>query len=152
MRNIHKKIETASNIAIIIVALLFGGVLINRYFVSASPTPTAVENKEIKAGTILPLSEIDWNKSNKNLVLVLSTNCHFCSESTPFYQKLAARQKAENSNSRLIAVMPQSVDEARHYLTESGISVDEIKQTSLNTINIQGTPTLVLVDQNGAVI
>ena len=100
MRNIHKKIETASNIAIIIVALLFGGVLINRYFVSASPTPTAVENKEIKAGTILPLSEIDWNKSNKNLVLVLSTNCHFCSESTPFYQKLAARQKAGSGDSR----------------------------------------------------
>ncbi|MGI8638607.1 MAG: hypothetical protein ACR2MG_01425 [Pyrinomonadaceae bacterium] len=84
MRNIHKKIQTVSNIAIIIVALLFGGVLVNRYFFSASaPKPVAVaESEVIKIGTKLPLPDVDWSKSDKNLVLVLSTSCRYCTEST----------------------------------------------------------------------
>jgi len=49
MRNIHKKIQTLSNIAIIIAALLFGGVLVNRYFFSASaPKPVAVAESEFR--------------------------------------------------------------------------------------------------------
>ncbi len=151
MKNIHKKIESASNIAIIIVALLFAGVLVNRYFFSASPKSLAVESEAITAGTKLPLVDIDWSKSDKTLLLALSTNCRYCTESTPFYQKLA-QQTAGGGEVRLVAVMPQGVDEARRYLSEHGISVDEVRQASLNTINVRGTPTLIEVDKNGAVV
>ena len=53
---------------------------------------------------------------------------------------------------QLITVMPQSVEEAQRYLSEHKISVDEIRQTSLDTINVKGTPTLLLVDKTGAVV
>lgn len=152
MRNIPKKIEIASNIAIIVVALLFGAVLVSRYLLpSAPPKSSVAETDSIKVGTKLPLSDVDWSKSEKNLVLVLSTNCHFCSESTPFYQKLA-QQKAQRGGVRLITVMPQTVNEAQHYLSEHNISVDEVRQTSLNTVNVRGTPTLIVVDNAGAVV
>lgn len=151
MRNLQKKIEIASNVAIIIVALLFAGVLVNRYFFSSSLKSSVAESEEVKNGTKLPLSDVDWSKSDKNLVLVISTTCHFCTESTPFYQKLA-QTNAEYKSARLIAVMPQAVDEARRYLSEHKISVNEVRQTSLNTINVRGTPTLILVDKTGAVV
>jgi len=151
MTNIHKKIQTISNLAIIIVALLFGTVLVYRLLLPTSQKPAAVETEEIKIGTKLPLADVDWSKSEKNLVLVLSTSCHFCSESTPFYQKLA-QLKTGRGDVRLIAALPQSIDEAQRYLSEHHLSVDEVRQTSLNTINVRGTPTLVLVDRNGAVV
>ena len=151
MKNVTKKIEVVSNIAIIIVALLFGGVLISRYMFSSPASPQPVEAESIKAGMKLPITNIDWSKSDKNLLLVVSTNCHFCTESAPFYQKLA-QQNAGRGDVRLIAAMPQSVDDAQHYLKEHNISVDEVKQESLDDMNVRGTPTLIMVDRNGAVV
>ncbi len=94
---------------------------------------------------------MDWAKSEKTLVMALSTTCHFCAESTPFYQKLVG-QKTGRSDVRLVAVMPQPVEDARHYLTEHAISVDEVRQASLNSIKVRGTPTLLLVDNGGVVV
>lgn len=94
---------------------------------------------------------MDWAKSEKTLIMALSTTCHFCAESTPFYQKLVG-QRTGRSDVRLVAVMPQPVDEARHYLSEHAINVDEVRQASLNSISVRGTPTLVLVDGTGAVV
>jgi len=123
MKNLHNKIQIASNIAIIIVAMLLAGVLVNRYFFSASaPKPVPIESEIIKAGTKVSLADVDWSKSDKVLLLVLSTTCRYCTESTPFYQKLIER-KAGRDDVRLIAVTPQSVEEARRYLSEHGVSV-----------------------------
>lgn len=83
------------------------------------------------------------------MLLVLSTTCRYCTESLPFYEKLA-RQKAERGDVRLIAVMPQSADEARRYLSERNVTVDEIKQANLSIV--RGTPTLLMIDRNGVVV
>jgi thioredoxin-related protein len=152
MKNIHSTIQTVSNVAIIIVALLFSAVLVKRYlFPSASPQPSAVVSENIKAGTKLPLTDVDWSKSEKTLLMVLSTTCRYCTESSGFYQKLA-QQKAGRGDMRLVAVMPQTVEEAQQYLSEHKVSVDEVRQASLDTINIRGTPTLIVVDKTGAVV
>lgn len=150
MKNFHQKIEVASNIAIIVVALLLGGVLVNRYFFSSAAQPASLESKEIKVGAKLPIADIDWSGSDKTLVLALSTVCRYCTESAPFYQKLAG-QRAERGEVRLVVVTPQSVDEARRYLSEHNVAVDEIRQASLNSINVRGTPTIITADKNGAV-
>lgn len=138
MKNLQKKIETASNVAIITVALLFGVVLVSRYFLpSVTPKSPVAESEEIKVGTKLPLPNVDWSKSDKNPVLALSTSCHFCSESTPFYQKLAQQKAERPGNARLITIFPQTVDEANRYLSEHNILIDEVRQASLNTVNIR---------------
>ena len=151
MKNIQKKIEVASNIAIILVAFMFGGFLISRFVTKAVPQPAMATGKKIVKGTEINLPNADWNKSEKTLVLAISTKCHFCSESSPFYQKLAELKK-ENSGVRLIVVAPQSVEETRRYLDEHNISVDEIKQVSLDKVFVNGTPTLIMVNQKGAVV
>ena len=151
MRNIHRKIQTISNVAIIITAILLSGFLAKNYLLPASQKPAAVESEEVKIGTKLSLPNVDWSKSDKNLVLALSTRCHFCSESTPFYQKLA-QLKTGRGDVRLIAALPQKVEEAQAYLSEHNLSVDEVRQTSLDTIDVRGTPTLVLVDRNGTIV
>src|SRR6185503_8682986 len=103
MRNWHKRIELLSNIGIIVVAILLGIVLVNRYLLPPSPKPEAVEGGLIKPGTKLALPNVDWGKSDRTLLLMLSTNCRFCTESAPFYQRLAL-EKAKHRRGNILAV------------------------------------------------
>jgi redoxin len=151
MGNLHKRVEFASNLGIIVVALLLGGVLVNRYLLPASSTPETIEDPRIKPGTKLSLSGLDWEKGDKTLLMVLSTSCRFCTESAPFYQRLM-QQKAGRADVRLVAVLPQSVGEAQQYLSTHGISVDEIRQAAPGAAYARATPTLIIVDRTGSVI
>jgi thioredoxin-related protein len=151
MSHLHKRIELIANIAIIVVAILLGGVLFNRYLLSASPKAEAVERTPIKPGMKLSLSGVDWARGDKTLLLVLSTNCRYCAESVSFYQQLA-QQKTERNDVRLIAILPQSADEAQKYLNEHGITVDEVRQAAPGAAYAKATPTLIMVDRTGSVI
>jgi hypothetical protein len=81
-------------------------------------------------------------------VLALSTTCHFCSESAPFYQRLK-QQKPDNVY--LVAVLPQPVEDSRNYLNKLGVETNDVVQGSLSSIGVSGTPTLLLVDKTGSV-
>lgn len=151
MNNLHKRVELLSNISIIVVATLLGVVLVHRYLLPGSLKSQAVEGAQIKPGMKLSLPGVDWGRSTKTLLLVLSTNCHFCTESAPFYQRLA-QEKAKHGDTSLIAVMPQSVSEAQKYLSDHGISVDQIRQATSGAPYARATPTLIMVDRTGSVI
>jgi hypothetical protein len=81
---------------------------------------------------------------------VLSKNCHYCTESGPFYRRLV-QQAATNDHNRVIAAFPQDVTAGRDYLTSLDISIDEIMQVSPVDVGTRATPTLVLVDNHGVV-
>lgn len=151
MNNLHKRVEFLSNLGIIVVAILLGGVLVNHYLLPASPKSAPVESAPIKPGMKLSLSGVDWEKGDKTLLLVLSTNCHFCTESASFYQRLA-QQKAMRGDVRMIAMLPQSLDEAQKYLSDHGISVDGITQAAPGAVYARATPTLIMVDRTGSVV
>jgi hypothetical protein len=144
MDRLSKRIEVAANVAIIAVALLLGLVLIKNYLIVKQPENPAVratKNAEIS------LPGVNWSKNSQTLVLAVSSTCHFCTESAPFYRQLAEA----HSRTRLIAVLPQSSEEGKLYLEGLGVAVDEIKQTPLSSINVSGTPTLILVNNEGVI-
>lgn len=143
MDRLLKRIEIAANVAIIAVALLLGLVLIKNYLIVKQPENTAVFATK-NAPVSLP--GVNWSKNDQTLVLAVSSTCHFCTESAPFYRQLAAHNRA-----RLIAVLPQSAEEGKLYLEGLGVAVDEIKQISLSSINVSGTPTLILVNNDGVI-
>jgi len=148
--NILKKTELLANIAIIIVAILLGGVLVKRYLLTSDE---AFDDRNsvsrIAAGTKVSLPEIDWAKSDRTLLLVLSKGCHFCSESAPFYQRLVL--DTDGRGVQLVAVLPQDVNEGRQYLNELGVAINEIRQSPLDSLGVGGTPTLILVNREGVV-
>jgi thiol-disulfide isomerase/thioredoxin len=140
------KLETCANIAIIVVAVLIGLVFIKSYVLAdrAQPQPRN------PVGTKVSLPGVDWAKNGQTILLVLQKGCHFCSESAPFYQQLV-KETADNGKVRLIALLPQKVDEGRGYLSELGVTVQEVKQTPLNSLGVTGTPTLLWVNGEGVV-
>ncbi|MGA9997096.1 MAG: hypothetical protein WBP93_16885 [Pyrinomonadaceae bacterium] len=166
-------VEIATNLSIILVALIGASVLVKNYLLrpsvppaneitqaapngSQSPNgsqaaPNAQKPRTGPAeGTQLSVPGVNWSESNKTVLLALSKGCHFCSESAPFYQQLA-HELAERKDVRLIAVFPQEVGDAKKYLDGLGVSIGDVRQASLGALGIGGTPTLIIVDKSGTV-
>ena len=148
LTGISKKIEMAANIAIIVVACLLAAVLVKNYLVpKRTEQASNSESQSVNSPTVSGL-DIDWRLSKQTLLLAVSSTCHFCTESARFYKELSNG----HGTTRLIAVFPESVDEGRTYLERLGVKVDLIRQAPLSSINVTGTPTLLLVNSDGVVI
>jgi hypothetical protein len=149
--SISGKIETTANVATIIVAVLISTVVAKTYFFPTviPPTTTAVLASEVAKGKSVDIRalKVDWAKNRRTLVLAISTTCHYCKDSIPFYQKLAG----VGTDVKMVAVLPQPVSEAQQYLSGAGVHVDEVRQVPLNTLGVRGTPTLLLVNDVGVV-
>jgi hypothetical protein len=145
MSNIPKKLEMVANFAIICVAILIAATLYQRYRAEKTGPP------QIAIGASVPLSGVDWKSHSKTLVFGLSTQCHFCTESAPFYRQLVAKFGDKN-DVHLLAVLPQSSVESRDHLVRLGVRIEDVRQESLNSIPINSTPTLLIVDQRGIVV
>ena len=150
MTTAHKRIELFANIAIILVAISLVAVLAKRFVFTGPSSDASSGSPQPNLGTKLSLPDADWSKSNKNLVLVLSDSCKYCTESSPFYQRLV-QERAQRESFRLTAIFPQPADDGRKYLNGLGVAIDDVRQLSSGTIRIRGTPTLLLVDNTGLV-
>lgn len=141
---VAKKIETGANVAIIIAALAIVGFFARNYFKNP-----ANSQHTISPGASFALRNVNWQANGKSLVLAVSTTCHFCTESAPFYRELVS--KCKDQHVRTIAVLPQPISEAESYLKGEGVAVDDVRQGVLRDLEISGTPTLLLVDAGGIV-
>lgn len=145
MSKIKEKIELITNVAIIFVSILFLAIVIQKYFF------TPVSNlPELNVGTKIDLPNVTWNEHKKNLIFALRKGCHFCEESADFYKKLIPI--ANEKGTRIIAVLPTEVEESREYLNKLGLPLIETKQAELDSINVVGTPFLILTNEQGEVI
>ena len=147
--HLSKKIECAANLAIILVSCVLATVLFKNYLLvrpSEQIGKGQSESQLVNAPTVSSL-DIEWNQNRQTLILAISSSCHFCTESAPFYRKLAQN----NRDTHLVAVFPQSVGEGREYLEKLGVSVDEVRQLSLDQLGVHSTPSLLLVDDSGVV-
>ena len=150
MKNVYKKLEIVANIAIILVAITLVVVLAKRFvFTDRSQNQTA-EQVQSNVGTKISQPDLDFSKSDKNLLLMLSNSCRYCTESAPFYKRLV-QERTNRDSFRLTAVLPQPVSEGRTYLNGLGVNIDDIKQLSPGAIKVRGTPTLLLVNSAGVV-
>jgi hypothetical protein len=162
-----RHIEVVTNLSIIVVALIGASVLVKNYLIQpraqaaaeARPsvvTSTAPENqrreppKGPNEGTQISIPDVDWSGSKQTILLALSNKCHFCTESAPFYQRLSS-ELAQRQDVKLLAVFPQDNNEAKQYLSGLGIQIANVKQATLDSIGVRGTPTLMIVDASGKV-
>lgn len=146
MNTLYKRVELFANIAIILVAIALVGVLAKRFIFTNPPSDTPQSN----VGAKLSLPGVDWSQNNKNVVLVLSDSCKYCTESAPFYQHLV-QERAQRQSFRLTATFPQPVSDGRKYLNGLGVAIDDVVQLSPKAIRIRGTPTILLVNNAGVV-
>ncbi|OFW07493.1 MAG: hypothetical protein A3H96_07080 [Acidobacteria bacterium RIFCSPLOWO2_02_FULL_67_36] len=163
-----KSIEVLSNIGIVIVSVLGAAVLIRQLAFahpvtqapasapqpvadSYAPTPRPLARPPAPVvGSELSVAGIQWTTREQTLLLVLSTTCHFCTDSAPFYRRLAEESR-RHDRTRLVAVLPQPKTEGAQFLSSLGIRIDEVVQAPLGSVGTRGTPTLILVGRDGKV-
>jgi hypothetical protein len=141
MNKLENRIETLANAAIIIAMLLSLGLGAYMFFPRGSSQPP-----DLKAGDKFPAAGIEWSKADQTIVLVLQKGCHFCAESAPFYKRLTAATAASVG---IVAALPGERDEYQAYLDGLGVKVNEVIKINLGSLAIRGTPTLILVDNQG---
>lgn len=142
MSKLKQNIEFLANVAIIVVTVALCAALAKQYiFTSAEPA-----SRQPAVGSKIELPSVDLSSAEKTLLLVLQKGCRYCTESGPFYQKLA-REVAERGQVKLVAILPQNPDEGRRYLSDLGVASMEVKQASLGSLSVEGTPTLIMLSR-----
>ena len=142
MNKLKQNIEFLSNIAIIVVAVAICAALVKHYFFT-SPAPTS---RQPAVGAKIELPGVDLSSAEKTLLVVLQKGCRYCTESGPFYQKLV-REAAGRGQVKLVAVLPNNPDEGRRYLSDLGVTSMDVKQASLSSLSVGGTPTLIMLSR-----
>jgi len=149
MKRSADRIEFITNLCVVGAALIFVfslGWLVLRHQFSIRAPRASIAN-----GTKITLPDLDWSRSPQTLLLVLSTNCKYCTASAPFYRRVVS-QGAQAHNTRLVALLPQALNESREYLARLEVKIDSLQQTALASVGAKGTPTLILVNADGVVI
>lgn len=141
-----KALDRIANIAIILAVAVFLTLVIRGEFFRRTPAPA--HSSSALVGSTFRLPGVHFPAQHDSLVLGISTTCHFCSESLPFYKQLADQLQGRLE---MYAVLPQTQNEAGHYLADAGLSAVHPVSADLGSLGISATPTLLLLDSSGKV-
>mgnify|MGYP003575296088 CR=1 FL=1 len=101
-------------------------------------------------GDVLPsIPGVNYGDREQTLVMFLSSNCRYCTESAPFYSALTARRDA--ASVRIVAVGTEPQEALSSYLEDHSVRTDNVVTVTPGTFRVRGTPTLVLVNRKGEV-
>jgi peroxiredoxin len=144
--NLRANLELSAQIAIAIAIVAVAGVLVKR---NLFPSSNLTRPPQINAGEKLNVPNVDWEHNGKSLVFFLRKDCKYCTSSAPFYRQLIADANARNV--KLLAILPNSLDDARQYLKSLDLAIDDVRSSSFAEYKINGTPTVLFVDNEGIV-
>ena len=144
----RSKLETLLNLALIVLAIAFFATLVARY---TKPDTAGSRKPPLEIGSTIDVPDLKWGQADKTLLLVLSTKCNFCTESSPFYRRIVQEVEG-NPGIRLIAFLPQDASEGREYLSANGVRISDVRQLGPGTLGVAGVPSLILTDRNGKVV
>src|SRR5687767_3639513 len=110
----RSKLESLSNIAVIVAAVALCVVLVRNQWPSDQPgSPASLE------GSTINLASLTTSPAKKNLVLVVSQTCHFCEQEMPFYRSLGELKL--DGKASLIVVFPPHEQEPAKFLAARSV-------------------------------
>lgn len=145
-----KILEAASYIALLVVCS-FGSYRLWQ-LKPENTRPSVTDSTPAVPTSVAGKVPVDLTSKKKWIVLILSTECHYCQESAPFHEHLA--QMLRNSaDTGVIAVFPQNLQAVEQYEATYKVSFpNTVTDASLTQLQVRGTPTLLVVDQQGKVL
>ncbi|HWS86233.1 MAG TPA: hypothetical protein VN282_04690 [Pyrinomonadaceae bacterium] len=146
MQNKTRKAEALVNVAIVLVAVAVCAVLARQYLWAGA----AERSRGPEVGTRVELAGLNLAGEERALLIVVSKDCRFCTESAPFYRRLAGEAAARGGRVKLFAVVPHDAEEGRRYLGELGVAVEQVTRAHPAALDVSGTPTLIMLER-GAV-
>ena len=147
-------LDTAANIAIIVVCAIAAVVLIRNQFFPPRPQGPGNMPQIEKGEKYAELKGVVPAGANRALVVAVQPGCHFCNESMPFYKRLIDERNQKGSQLKFVAAVPgddAKAQEAEKF-SAAGTQPDSMVKLDFAAIKVPGTPTLLLVDNSGKVL
>lgn len=142
-------LEKVSHAAVIVTSMLLC-VTIGTSIFHRSTAATVVSDSLV--GRRLQVPTVRWDNSALNVVLAVSSHCHYCANSKGFYQRLSNTVRSVN-DVKLIAILPDDESVAKAFFFDAGVHVDSMVSSSpLSNFGVVGTPTILLVGSDGIVV
>jgi thioredoxin-related protein len=140
-------LEVASNVAILLVALLILGFFARNLFYRNGPNLQS----GLKIGDkIEHLPPALIKGEGQTLVVFMNTKCRYCTASIPFYNQLVELQQAVPNRISIVGVFTDNEEEVKVYVQRENLKmITALTDPSL--FNAVGTPTLVLLDKSASV-
>lgn len=146
---IRNSLEVTTNIAVLLLSMAALSAFAITLFHS-SPNPNILPGLE-RGRAFGKIEKVDYATSQQTLLLALNTNCSYCRESLPLYQRLLSARSNSKESLHVVALFPNKSEEVIKYLNENKLVVDAVADVNLTAIQLTATPTMVLVDRNGLV-
>jgi hypothetical protein len=148
-----KHLERITYILLITVCIVSLAVLVKHGLLSAAGPGPAMDTQ---AHRILGKSEPSlagtaWAGHQRNVVLLLSSQCHFCEESLPLYQELSRLRRQTGNDFSLLAVGLEAPETLRKYLSQGSVGVDDVMQVTRGFAGVRFTPAVFVVDSHGVI-
>ncbi len=147
-------LDTVANIAIIVVCVIAAFILIRNNFFNRPQAggprpPEAAVGERFDA-----LRQVVPTGTDRALVMAVSPTCHFCTDSMPFYKRLIDERNQRGSKTKVIAAVPheEAKAEERQKMASAGVNPDDVVAVDFQNIKVPGTPTVLLVDNQGKVL
>ena len=144
-----KYLEVSTNIAVLVVAAALLSALISARL--AMPAKPAFE-RGLHKGQMMPnFHSVNYGPAARTLLLSLNARCEFCQESLPFYRRLIEEERKAPGKFSLVAVFSNREAEVQDYKQRNQLEMKSVANVNPSSINLAGTPTLILVDAEGRV-
>jgi hypothetical protein len=142
------RLETATHVFLIVLCCLAGGLLIEQRFFSDKDS--ALPDGPDLVGREIHLPGADWRAAPVSVLLQISSTCHFCNESMPFYRQLLAARQASAAKVPVIVASADAVAVIAQHLADEQVSVDKVLHSRMEGF-APVTPTVYIVDSKGMV-
>lgn len=143
-------LEVGTSVAVIIVAVVVLTVFARQMF---KQEPSLQLQPGLQKGVTLRLEPLTLkNEQRQTLIVAMSTRCEYCTESIPFLNELAETQQKGNRQTTILAIFPDSEKVVREYTQREQLKLTALAPIDLKSFNVQGTPTIILVDSAGRVL
>lgn len=141
------KLEITTHVFLIGVCCLAGGLLIEQRFFSEPDNESSAPNL---VGRVVKLPGADWQSAPVSVLLQISSTCHYCNESMPFYRQMMAARQAAPAKVPVIVASADAVGVMQQHLADQQVNVDKVLHSRLEGFGTL-TPTVYIVDSKGMV-
>ena len=121
-----------------------------QYRAVANSRAIVEENTYQPGERIQDTPELALKDSSRTLLIGTASTCRFCTASMPFYNKLQQTAKAQGV--KVVAYTIEDMKANQKYLDTHGVVPDALVGASENRLLLYSTPSIVLVDRDGAVL
>jgi thiol-disulfide isomerase/thioredoxin len=143
-----KHLDKIANVSIIVAVAVFLVVTVHREFFKPAAPMSPDRTGKALVGKTLAVPGLQFPRPHNVILLAVSTQCHFCKDSLPFYKELAAKAQGKAD---IVAVLPQQPPEAQAFFKQADVAVSQVISAGLGSEGVTGTPTLILIDATGKV-